>query len=113
MDSYSPSFAADLAHARDLLAEAAANEELSETEHVALLEIDPGKVLAKAYDIAMNGWELGGGSVRIHRAETRNRWAISSWVPSPASTADRTRSRRSIEYGTITRFLTLAHWMPR
>ena len=27
------------------------------------------KVLAKAYDIAMNGWELGGGSVRIHRAE--------------------------------------------
>jgi aspartyl-tRNA synthetase len=38
-------------------------------EHVALLDTDPGKVLAKAYDIAMNGWELGGGSVRIHRAE--------------------------------------------
>jgi aspartyl-tRNA synthetase len=38
-------------------------------EHVAFLESDPGKVLAKAYDIAMNGWELGGGSVRIHRAE--------------------------------------------
>ena len=40
-------------------------------EHVALLESDPGKVLAKAYDIAMNGWELGGGSVRIHRAEVQ------------------------------------------
>jgi aspartyl-tRNA synthetase len=40
-------------------------------EHVALLETDPGKVLAKAYDIAMNGWELGGGSVRIHRAEVQ------------------------------------------
>ncbi len=38
-------------------------------EHVGLLESDPGKVLAKAYDLAMNGWELGGGSVRIHRAE--------------------------------------------
>jgi aspartyl-tRNA synthetase len=38
-------------------------------EHVDLMESDPGKVLAKAYDIAMNGWELGGGSVRIHRAE--------------------------------------------
>jgi aspartyl-tRNA synthetase len=38
-------------------------------EHVEFLESDPGKVLAKAYDIAMNGWELGGGSVRIHRAE--------------------------------------------
>jgi aspartyl-tRNA synthetase len=38
-------------------------------EHVELMESDPGKVLAKAYDVAMNGWELGGGSVRIHRAE--------------------------------------------
>ena len=41
-------------------------------------------------------------SLRIHRAETENRSAICSWVPSPASTAFRTRSRRSIEYGTIT-----------
>ncbi len=38
-------------------------------EHVPLMETDPGAVLAKAYDIALNGWELGGGSVRIHRAE--------------------------------------------
>jgi aspartyl-tRNA synthetase len=38
-------------------------------EHVQYLATDPGKVLAKAYDIALNGWELGGGSVRIHRAE--------------------------------------------
>src|SRR5690349_22124452 len=40
-------------------------------EHVELLASDPGKVLAKAYDVAMNGWELGGGSVRIHRAEVQ------------------------------------------
>jgi aspartyl-tRNA synthetase len=40
-------------------------------EHVDLMVSDPGKVLAKAYDIAMNGWELGGGSVRIHRAEVQ------------------------------------------
>ena len=40
-------------------------------EHVELLATDPGKVLAKAYDVAMNGWELGGGSVRIHRAEVQ------------------------------------------
>ena len=38
-------------------------------EHVPLMATDPGKVLAKAYDIALNGWEIGGGSVRIHRAE--------------------------------------------
>jgi aspartyl-tRNA synthetase len=40
-------------------------------EHVQYLGTDPSKVLAKAYDIAMNGWEIGGGSVRIHRAEVQ------------------------------------------
>jgi aspartyl-tRNA synthetase len=40
-------------------------------EHVALLKTDPGKCLAKAYDLALNGWEIGGGSVRIHRAEVQ------------------------------------------
>ena len=40
-------------------------------EHVALLKSDPGKCLAKAYDLALNGWEIGGGSVRIHRAEVQ------------------------------------------
>ncbi|MGZ5662502.1 MAG: amino acid--tRNA ligase-related protein, partial [Usitatibacter sp.] len=40
-------------------------------EHVQFMETDPGKVLAKAYDIALNGWEIGGGSVRIHRAEVQ------------------------------------------
>ena len=40
-------------------------------EHVALLKSDPGKCLAKAYDLALNGSEIGGGSVRIHRAEVQ------------------------------------------
>ncbi|MCP5143328.1 MAG: aspartate--tRNA ligase [Gammaproteobacteria bacterium] len=38
-------------------------------EHLALLTTDPGQCLAKAYDLALNGWEIGGGSVRIHRAD--------------------------------------------
>ena len=40
-------------------------------DHVALLASDPGKCLAKAYDLALNGWEIGGGSVRIHRADVQ------------------------------------------
>jgi aspartyl-tRNA synthetase len=42
-------------------------------DHMELLESDPGACLAKAYDLALNGWEIGGGSVRIHRAEVQER----------------------------------------
>ncbi len=34
-----------------------------------MLESDPGRVRAKAYDIVMDGWEVGGGSIRIHRRD--------------------------------------------
>ncbi|MEG0821292.1 MAG: aspartate--tRNA ligase [Burkholderiaceae bacterium] len=42
-------------------------------EHLDYLETDPGKCLAKAYDLALNGWEIGGGSVRIHREDVQSK----------------------------------------
>ena len=39
--------------------------------HEDLLAADPGRALSKGYDMVLNGWEIGGGSVRIHRAEVQ------------------------------------------
>jgi aspartyl-tRNA synthetase len=42
-------------------------------EDLALIESDPLRVRSQAYDLVLNGWELGSGSVRIHRADIQSR----------------------------------------
>ncbi len=41
------------------------------TDQVELLDSDPGSVLAQAYDLVLNGNEIGGGSIRIHRSDVQ------------------------------------------
>ena len=42
-------------------------------EDLGLLESDPGRVKARAYDVVLNGLELGGGSLRLHRPDVQQR----------------------------------------
>jgi aspartyl-tRNA synthetase len=42
-------------------------------DDLSLIESDPLKVRSQAYDLVLNGWELGSGSVRIHRADIQSR----------------------------------------
>jgi aspartyl-tRNA synthetase len=39
--------------------------------HEEFLSKDPGKCLSKAYDMVINGWEVGGGSIRIHKQDVQ------------------------------------------
>ncbi len=42
-------------------------------EHLHFLDTEPNKVMARAYDLALNGFEIGGGSIRTHDMETQKK----------------------------------------
>src|SRR5262249_61577257 len=42
-------------------------------EDLPFLESEPGRVKARAYDVVLNGMELGGGAIRIHRPDVQSR----------------------------------------
>jgi aspartyl-tRNA synthetase len=54
-------------------------------EDLALLESEPARVRAKAYDLVINGYEIGGGSIRIHSPEVQSRlFAVLGMTPEQA-----------------------------
>ncbi len=57
-------------------------------EDLALLESDPGKVRSRAYDMVLNGTEIGGGSIRIHQKEVQD-MAFAALGISPEEAADK------------------------
>jgi aspartyl-tRNA synthetase len=57
------------------------------TEHIGLMENEPLKVIAEAYDVVLNGSEVGGGSIRIHERELQEKmFSVLKISPSDAQT---------------------------
>jgi len=63
------------------------------------LESDPGAVLAKAYDVVLNGWEIGGGSIRIHRSELQDRLFAALGLPKAEVDAQFGHLLEAFQYG--------------
>ncbi len=70
------------------------------TEDIPLLDTDPEKVRAQAYDIVLNGTELGGGSIRIHDPEFQARMFKIQGLPESEIKDRFSHLIRALEYGT-------------
>lgn len=64
-----------------------------------LLESDPGKVRAKAYDLVLNGYEVGGGSIRIHRRDIQQKLFALLGISPETAQAQFGHMLEAFEYG--------------
>jgi aspartyl-tRNA synthetase len=73
---------------------------MPKAEHIPLLDTDPGAVLADCYDVVCNGYELGSGSIRIHRRDIQEK--VFSLLSYSAEEAQRRFGHMldAFEYGT-------------
>ncbi len=68
-------------------------------EDLALLDSEPGKVRARAYDLVVNGVELGGGSLRIHEPELQDRMFRALGIGEEEAADKFGFLRRALSYG--------------
>lgn len=68
-------------------------------EDLPLLGADPGRVRAKAYDLVVNGQELGGGSIRIHRRDVQSQMFAALGIGEDEARAKFGFLMEALEYG--------------
>jgi aspartyl-tRNA synthetase len=68
-------------------------------EDLPLMSSDPGKVRAKAYDIVLNGYEIGGGSIRIHRRDVQQQLFDLLGISSETAQSQFGHMLEAFEYG--------------
>ncbi|SHJ32730.1 aspartate--tRNA ligase [Desulfofundulus thermosubterraneus] len=69
-------------------------------EDIPLLETEPGRVRARAYDLVLNGMEVGGGSIRIHRRDVQERMFAAIGLGSEEAREKFGFMLEAFEYGT-------------
>jgi aspartyl-tRNA synthetase len=68
-------------------------------EDLPFLETEPGRVRAQAYDIVLNGWEVGGGSIRIHDRGIQSRMFTALGMTPQEAEAQFGHLLRAFEFG--------------